>query len=74
MRVHKHLLLAVAAFPCACGHAPPVETNPRVDAPALVLDGDHADARYYSEAQVKNRVDAFLEALESKKLAQQREG
>jgi benzoyl-CoA reductase/2-hydroxyglutaryl-CoA dehydratase subunit BcrC/BadD/HgdB len=32
--------------------------------PALLLEADHNDSRCYSEAQVANRVAAFLETLE----------
>jgi len=31
--------------------------------PVLVLDGDHTDERIYSDANVMNRIDAFLEML-----------
>lgn len=31
--------------------------------PALLLEADHNDARAYSEAQVANRLDAFIEVL-----------
>ncbi len=36
--------------------------------PCLYLESDHVDPRYFSEAQIKNRVDAFFEALTQKKL------
>ncbi|MFW9780264.1 MAG: 2-hydroxyacyl-CoA dehydratase subunit D [Candidatus Heimdallarchaeota archaeon] len=38
--------------------------------PALYIESDHQDPRYYAEAQIKNRVDAFFEALEHRKLTQ----
>jgi benzoyl-CoA reductase subunit B len=38
--------------------------------PALYIESDHQDPRYYAEAQIKNRVDAFFEALEHRKLSQ----
>ncbi|GAB6172109.1 2-hydroxyacyl-CoA dehydratase subunit D [Paradesulfitobacterium aromaticivorans] len=31
--------------------------------PGLIIDSDMADARHFSEAQVKTRIDAFFEAL-----------
>jgi len=31
--------------------------------PALLLDADHNDPRVYSEEQVANRLDAFIEML-----------
>jgi benzoyl-CoA reductase/2-hydroxyglutaryl-CoA dehydratase subunit BcrC/BadD/HgdB len=31
--------------------------------PVLVLDGDHADERVYSEAETMMRIDTFLEML-----------
>ena len=34
-----------------------------LDTPALLLEADHNDARVYSEAQVANRLDAFVEVL-----------
>lgn len=37
------------------------------DLPSLYLESDHVDPRYFSEAQIKNRVDAFFEALTQKK-------
>jgi benzoyl-CoA reductase subunit B len=36
--------------------------------PTLLVESDLEDPRYYSEAQLKNRIDAFFEALEHKKL------
>jgi len=38
--------------------------------PTLVIESDVADPRYFSEAQIRNRVDAFFEALEQKKFYQ----
>jgi benzoyl-CoA reductase subunit B len=35
--------------------------------PTLLVESDLEDPRYYSEAQMKNRIDAFFEALEHKK-------
>lgn len=37
------------------------------DIPVLILSGDGADSRNYSEEQTKLRLDAFLEMLESKR-------
>jgi benzoyl-CoA reductase subunit B len=39
----------------------------RAGIPTLFLDSDLVDARYFSEAQMRNRVDAFFESLERKK-------
>jgi len=36
--------------------------------PTLMVESDLEDPRYYAEAQMKNRIDAFFEALEHKKL------
>ncbi|MBI1851905.1 MAG: 2-hydroxyacyl-CoA dehydratase [Planctomycetes bacterium] len=36
--------------------------------PTLLVESDLEDPRYYSEAQLKNRIDAFFESLEHKKL------
>jgi benzoyl-CoA reductase subunit B len=35
--------------------------------PTLLVESDLEDPRYYSEAQMKNRIDAFFEALDHKK-------
>jgi benzoyl-CoA reductase/2-hydroxyglutaryl-CoA dehydratase subunit BcrC/BadD/HgdB len=35
--------------------------------PSLVLEADMTDARVYSDAQVKTRVEAFMETLENRK-------
>ena len=35
--------------------------------PTLLVESDLEDPRYYSEAQMRNRIDAFFEALEHKK-------
>ena len=40
----------------------------RKNIPALLLESDLVDARYYSEAQMRNRIDAFFESLGHKKL------
>ena len=36
--------------------------------PTVIIESDLVDSRYYSQAQMRNRVDAFLESLEHKKL------
>ncbi|MFQ5898241.1 MAG: 2-hydroxyacyl-CoA dehydratase subunit D [Candidatus Methylomirabilia bacterium] len=36
--------------------------------PTLLVESDLEDPRYFSEAQMRNRIDAFFEALEHKKL------
>jgi benzoyl-CoA reductase subunit B len=36
--------------------------------PTLLVESDLEDPRYYAEAQLKNRIDAFFEALEHKKV------
>jgi len=38
------------------------------DVGTLLLDSDHMDPRVVSEAQLKNRVDAFFEGLATRKL------
>ncbi|MCI0587281.1 MAG: 2-hydroxyacyl-CoA dehydratase family protein [Planctomycetes bacterium] len=37
--------------------------------PTLFLESDLADPRYFSEAQMRNRIDAFFEALTHRRLA-----
>jgi benzoyl-CoA reductase subunit B len=36
--------------------------------PTLLVESDLEDPRYYAEAQIRNRIDAFFESLEHKKL------
>lgn len=36
--------------------------------PTLLIESDLEDPRYYSQAQLQNRIDAFFEAIEHKKL------
>jgi benzoyl-CoA reductase subunit B len=36
--------------------------------PTLLVESDLEDPRYYAEAQIRNRIDAFFETLEHKKL------
>ena len=36
--------------------------------PTLMVESDLADPRYYSEAQLKNRIDAFFESLSHRRL------
>ena len=40
-----------------------------LEAPSLYIESDHMDKRYWSGAQLKNRVDAFFEVLRSRALA-----
>ncbi len=39
--------------------------------PTLLIESDIEDPRYFSEAQLKNRIDAFFESLEHQKLVRQ---
>jgi len=39
-----------------------------LNVPTLLIESDIEDPRYFSEAQIKNRIDAFFESLEHKKL------
>jgi benzoyl-CoA reductase subunit B len=41
--------------------------------PTLLIESDLEDPRYFSEAQMKNRIDAFFEALEQRRLTQRKE-
>ncbi len=36
--------------------------------PTLLVESDLEDPRYFSEAQMRNRIDAFFESLENQKL------
>lgn len=38
--------------------------------PTLMLESDLEDPRYYAEAQMKNRIDAFFESLQYKRIRQ----
>ena len=40
--------------------------------PTLYIESDLEDPRYFSEAQLKNRIDAYFEALEHQKFASER--
>jgi hypothetical protein len=40
----------------------------KLGVPTLMVESDLEDPRYYAEAQLKNRIDAFFESLEHKKL------
>jgi len=40
----------------------------QLDVPTLLIESDLEDPRYFSEAQLRNRVDAFFESLEHKKM------
>jgi len=40
----------------------------------LIVESDLEDPRYYAEAQMKNRIDAFFEALQYKRLRHSGEG
>jgi benzoyl-CoA reductase subunit B len=39
-----------------------------LDVPTLLVESDIEDPRYFSEAQLKNRIDAFFESLEHRKV------
>jgi benzoyl-CoA reductase subunit B len=41
----------------------------RRDVPSLFLEADMMDKRVVSEAQLKNRIDAFFEGLASRRLS-----
>jgi benzoyl-CoA reductase subunit B len=40
----------------------------QLNVPTLLIESDLEDPRYFSEAQLKNRIDAFFESLEHKKM------
>jgi benzoyl-CoA reductase subunit B len=40
----------------------------KLGVPTLMVESDLEDPRYYAEAQLKNRIDAFFESLEHRKL------
>ena len=39
-----------------------------LDVPTLLIESDLEDPRYFSEAQLRNRIDAFFEALEQRRI------
>jgi len=40
----------------------------QLNVPTLLIESDIEDPRYFSEAQLRNRVDAFFEALEHQRM------
>jgi benzoyl-CoA reductase subunit B len=42
-----------------------------LNVPTLLIESDIEDPRYFSEAQLKNRIDAFFESLEHKKIVRE---
>ena len=42
-----------------------------LNVPTLLIESDIEDPRYFSEAQIKNRIDAFFESLEHKKIVRE---
>jgi benzoyl-CoA reductase subunit B len=42
----------------------------RWEMPTLLIESDLADPRYFQVAQLRNRIDAFFESLEHKRLVQ----
>jgi benzoyl-CoA reductase/2-hydroxyglutaryl-CoA dehydratase subunit BcrC/BadD/HgdB len=59
---------------CKSWSAPQLVTadilNKSFDVPYLLFEADMADPRQYAEAQIKNRIDAFLEVLGENKCTQ----
>ncbi len=45
-----------------------------LNVPTLMLESDLEDPRYYAEAQLKNRIDAFFESLEHRKMTKGKSG
>jgi benzoyl-CoA reductase subunit B len=43
------------------------EFSKELDIPTLLIESDLIDPRYFSDAQMKNRIDAFFESLEHRK-------
>jgi hypothetical protein len=39
-----------------------------LDIPTLLIESDVEDPRYFSEAQLRNRIDAFFAALEQRRI------
>ena len=40
--------------------------NKELNMPSLYIESDLIDPRYWSDAQIKNRVDAFFESLQQR--------
>ena len=40
----------------------------QLEIPTLLIESDLEDPRYFSEAQLRNRVDAFFESLEHQRM------
>ena len=45
------------------------EVERRTGVPGVFIEGDMVDSRLYSDAQVENRIEAFMEVLEGRRLA-----
>lgn len=53
----------------SCGQGDMREFFISKNIPTLYIESDLEDPRYFSEAQIKNRIDAFFEALEVRKFS-----
>ncbi len=63
-----HFVKSCRLFSCGQGDMRDFFSK-QLHVPTLYIESDLEDPRYFAEAQMKNRVDAFFEALERSKMA-----
>ncbi len=68
-----HFVKSCRLFSCGQGDMREYFTK-QLKVPTLYIESDLEDPRYFAEAQTKNRIDAFFEALEHSKLTAARAG
>lgn len=68
-----HFVKSCRLFSCGQGDMRDYFSK-QLKVPTLYIESDLEDPRYFSEAQTKNRIDAFFEALEHSKLNTARAG
>ena len=68
-----HFVKSCRLFSCGQGDMRDYFSN-QLKVPTLYIESDLEDPRYFAEAQTRNRIDAFFEALEHSKLTAARAG
>ena len=68
-----HFVKSCRLFSCGQGDMREYFTK-QLKVPTLYIESDLEDPRYFAEAQTKNRIDAFFEALQHSKLTAARAG
>ena len=62
-----HSIKSCRLFSAGQGDMRDYFTN-KLGVPTLMVESDLEDPRYYAHAQMKNRIDAFFESLEHRRL------